>query len=220
MKKIIFLFLVFIPVSVHAEFLISVKVDGTPPNRLSGQEVKLRCFECGPYETSIRQALLDAGYVFEKTEPGKRMGVGVRGRVNVLDGDHVRTVSAEDVIATDYPPTPPYITQENHQVDETPSGTRSVLNLDAGQVAKGMRLSGSSGGGVAIGIIGSLAAGAIDSYLADGQRVAGVAIVNVNFPDYGSYVIMAVSNTEEKPRDLMRAAFEAAADCIRNGVKP
>lgn len=93
--------------------------------------------------------------------------------------------------------------------------------MDAGHIAQGTKLTGSSGGGIVVGMLGGLFTALMSNHQADKERTPGImqGFVRVNARDRKyNFGFLGAADTEETPDSLARGAFAKLVKIITTGT--
>jgi hypothetical protein len=135
-----------------------------------------------------------------------------------IDGA-VPRIPIDEVYGKGLPSIPPALPQK--AATEHFDSSASFLNLDAGAVTQGARLTGSSTGGVLIGAAVSLLSSWLHSKETDAKRSPGIAraVVRMHVKDTRQgFSVIAAADTPETPDTLFDCVFDAITNALTSGV--
>lgn len=198
----------------------SHKATNTPPLN-NTRKIFIECGYCKTYALSIRDMLRASGYTVVAKETDADARVVLSASIHVPKNGEIKRLDADDITDEYATPIPPAL--NNGDQNNNRNARRSVLDMDAGVVSQGSQLTGSTTGGIVIGLVGALVGGLFDQHVAEARQLPGVAaaFVEVTFPDHNyGFSLRATADTPETPDSIMRAAFARAVELLASGISP
>jgi hypothetical protein len=198
----------------------SHKATNMPPLN-NTRKIIIRCGYCKVYEPSIKETLRASGYTVVEKETDADTRVVLSASIHVPKNGEIKRLDADDI--TDEYATPIPVALNNVVQNTNRNARRSVLDMDAGVVSQGSQLTGSTTGGIVIGLVGAWVGGLFDRQAAEARQVPGVAtaIVEVTLPDHNyGFTLKAAADTPETPDSIVRAAFARAVELLASGISP
>jgi hypothetical protein len=192
----------------------------TPPVN-NARKIFIECGYCKMYEPSIKEMLRASGYTVVEREGDTDARVVLSASIHVPKNGEIKRLDADDITdeyATPIPAALNYGVQNNNR-----NARRSVLDMDGGVVSQGSLLTGSTTGGIVIGLVGALVGGLFDRQAAEARQLPGVAtaFVEVTLPDHSyGFSLKAAADTPETPDSIVRAAFARAVELLVSGISP
>jgi len=196
------------------------KATNTPPLN-NARKIFIVCGYCKTYEPSITEMLRASGYAVVERAGDSDVQVALSASIHVPKNGEIKRLDADDITEEYATPIPARL---NNGVQNTNRyARRSVLDMDAGVVSQGSQLTGSTTGGIVIGLVGALFGGLFDQHAAEARQVPGVAtaFVEVTLPDHSyGFSLNAAADTPETPDSIVRAAFARAIELLASGISP
>ena len=196
------------------------KATNTPPLN-NARKIFIECGYCKAYEPTIREMLRASGYTVVERETDADTRVVLSASIHVPKNGEIKRLDADDI--TDEYASPIPAALYNGIQNNNRNARRSVLDMDAGVVSQGSQLTGSTTGGIIIGLVGALVGGLFDRQAAEARQDPGVAtaFVEVTLPDHSyGFSLKAAADTPETPDSIVRAAFARAVELLASGISP
>lgn len=176
------------------------------------------CRYCKLYEFFIKDLLRSSGFTTTENEVDAGIKVVASSSILLPRNKEVVPVDADDLTNEDAAIIPPAFANMS---DNLSSHGRSILDMDGGLIAQGSNLTGSTSGGIAVGLLGSLLGIFLDRRATEAEPVSGVTTtyVEVVAPDgrYG-FSLKAAADTPETTDALVRASLNKAVDLLVSGI--
>jgi hypothetical protein len=192
----------------------------TPPLN-NARKIFIECGYCKTFEPTIKAMLRASGYTVVESEADADARVVLSASIHVPKNGEIKRLDADDI--TDEYATPISAALNNGGQNNNRNARRSVLDMDAGVVSQGSQLTGSTTGGIIIGLVGAWVGGLFDRQAAEARQVPGVAtaIVEVTLPDHSyGFTLKAAADSPETPDSIVRAAFARAVELLASGISP
>lgn len=212
--------------NVYAEIytrITGIQLNGTatdlPTGLMQHTHMGVNCVYCGPYKAVLHEYFLRRGYrILEKQGSA---GYVFATSISIPGESETIRMDADDAHNHAKKLIPPADKTRAFAKSET-SGARSILDMDAGLVARGTELTSSGGGGLLIGLLCSVFGSVIDkkAMAKATQMVPGVVTTIVEIRRESElYQITAktVADTPETTDTLLRASFDHVVDLLVNG---
>lgn len=217
----------------HGEVITSVKTESPLTAAQKGVRVAIYDFQGGNFE-AIKKLLTDEGFMPGSARDSQWIAHIHKLILVVMEGDQKKVLTMNnlgDYSGVVHPAANSHTEDMKFAAGQDGSNrVRSSLDVDAGVVTQGARLTGSGAGGVAVGMIGALIGSLVDSAAQakeDAALPVGVAVLkgrlyNRELKDSKpvDVVITAASDTEEQPAALFDAAIKQYVSLLSSGYTP
>jgi hypothetical protein len=190
------------------------------PAMEGNRKVWVRCDNCEPFLGFLQQQLAAAGHTIVETTDEADTRVFLYLEIAVPDDGRVPLVDAETVFEKPLAAIPPALTPEGGKIAAPGHVARGIFNLDGGHVTQGAQLTGSTGGGIVVALLGGFLISALEKGEADKQRTPGLmqGFVRVRETDRKySFGYFGAADTEETPDGLVRGAIATLVKLLGTG---
>lgn len=190
------------------------------PAMEGNRKVWVRCGNCESYVGYLQQQLVAAGHTIVETTDEADTRLVVHLEIAVPEDGRAPFVDAGDVFEKSSPTIPPPLTPEGGKIAAPEHVARGVLNLDGGHVAQGAQLTGSTGGGIVVALLGGFLFSALEKHAADKQRTPGLMRGFVRVTEANrkySFGYLGAASTEETPDGLARGALASLVKLLGTG---
>lgn len=225
--RVIVALCLFIALNAHAETHLMIrgtsggwKDKARVPAISPATKIWVSCFTCQSYVPFVANELEKAGYrvTADRDEADIRLVLGLQ--VGVRQGDKTPLIDAEDVYGQELEPIPPVLSSEAKRIAVPGVTTAGVFGIDAGHAMQGAQITGSSGGGAALGMLGGVILSFIERNEADKTRTPGVVQGFIRVTDRGEKSglgFVAAADTAETPDALVRGTIAKIVGMLSTG---
>jgi hypothetical protein len=199
-----------------------VSVDGKSATQVpplsTNVKVWMKCRWCESYEQEVGALLRGKGYTLVERTSDADVRVIVAGRIGIPRGDSTPEEMIDEVFGQPHGPLPPAIPDDNAKISST-NPSKGPFDMDAGHIRSGAQLTGSAGGGIAVGIFGAIVSRFVQQRAADKERTPGVALVGVRVVGRTTYsfTMAGAADTRETPEAILRKTTEKAIQVLAEG---
>jgi hypothetical protein len=211
----------------HSEVLIGLrganlngKKTASVPALEGNRKVWVRCGNCESFAGYLQQQLVAAGPTIVETTDEADTRLIVHLEIAVPEDGRAPFVDAGNLFEKSSPVIPPPLTPEGGRIAAPEHVARGIFNLDGGHVAQGAQLTGSTGGGIVVALLGGFLFSALEKQEADKQRTPGIMRGFVRVTEANrkhSFGYLGAASTEETPDGLARGALASLVKLLGTG---
>lgn len=204
----------------HAEVVVSFDAPKGLVPITTDTKLWIKCFNCQAEKEWLKDRFTQHGYRVVDDSTDADLRIVFAAAVSVPKDGAAPFVSPDDIAGRQLPPIPPAL-KEGINKEQHNGAPLGALDLDAGSIREGAKLTGSVGGAIGIAAGVSLLTSWIQKSAADAARTPGVVRMSVRIEGKQhrqSINLLAASDTPESPEVLLNSSFAAALQALIKGL--